>query len=53
MFAEVAGELHHVDGVFAYDLGKLGVGDDEAFVLFVLAAVFFDVFPDFFNNLRA
>ena len=51
MFGEEAGELHHVEGRFAAEeFGELGVGDDEALVLFVLEVVGFDVVPDFFEG---
>ena len=54
MLAEDAGELHHVDGLFvAKDLGELGIGHDEAFVLGVLELVLFDVVPDFLDDFWA
>ena len=50
MLTEVRGELHHINGLFTNDLRELGVGDDEALVLLVLAVVGLDVLPHFFDD---
>ncbi len=53
VLVEDAGKLHHVERCFApEDFSKFCIGDDAAFVFRILKIVFFDVFPNLFDDLR-